>query len=122
MKDFAIMTSGMILKLMGKTLDDFSLSPSEREHLAENHIKITADLTIIAPKELEAYLALNTCSTYQHLAKLVAKRERKKLSEEENERLLGTLRTRAHRGREKMLEGMRQIYQARERGDKRLLS
>jgi hypothetical protein len=122
MEEFAIMTTGMILKTLGKTLDDFSLSLSEKEHLTENHSKIIADITIIAPKELEAYLALNTCSTYQQLAKLVAKREQKNLSEEEYEKLLGTLRTRAHRGREKLLEGIRQKYQTREGDGKRLLS
>lgn len=113
MEEFSQATGAMIFQAMGKTPDS-SLSPSEAENLDRHHAEIMADISIIALKELEAYLALNTCISYDQLAKLIEKREGKNLSGEEHEKLLGRLRTRAHRGREKVLKKIRQIYQTEE--------
>jgi len=113
MEEYQNITGAMIIKAMGKT-PDCDLSSSELKKLEEQHCEIIADISIIAPNELEAFLALNTCCTYEHLAKLIAWREQKKLSEKEYNKFLVRLRTRAHRGREKVVKMIRQIYQTEE--------
>jgi hypothetical protein len=116
------MTYGMILKALGKTKDDGSLSPSELEKLIQQLNEIIADTSITAPKEIEAYLFLDTGYTYEGLAELIEKREQKHPSKEEHEKLLGILRARACRGRQKVLKKLRQINQTQKKDSERFPS
>ena len=118
MEDFSKETFGKILKATGQA-DGWSLSQSETESFYEHYSKTLIDLSITAAKEVEAYLSLERCRTYEQLAKLIAKREEKNLCEREFEVLLGRLRTRACRGRQKVLKKISQIYQAKKQHSKR---
>lgn len=109
METFSLATFGMILEATGQK-DDWSLSKSETEKFREHYSEILIDISKTPTKEIEAYLCLETCHTYEQLAKLIAKREHKNMSDEEFENLLSILRTRAHRGRRKVLKKISQIY------------
>ncbi len=112
----------MYLEAMGKPKDDLSLSLSEQQKLHQHLHEIMSELQDIAPKELEAFLAVDTGHSYEQLANLIARREKKNLSEEEYEKLVGALRTRAHRGRQKVVRRIKQIYQTEKRDGERLPS
>jgi len=104
------MTSAMIFRDIGKSPDE-NLDSMESDELEKHYGKILTGLTVVACKELEAYLAINSCRNYDQLANLIMKRERINLRNREYDKLLGRLRTRAHRGREKVLKKIRDLYE-----------
>ena len=109
MEYFASMTHAMMIRAIGETPD--SIEPSELKELWEVRGKIIADPSQIGPKELEAFLNIDLCRTYDQLAKLIMKREKKKnISTGDYKRLLASLRTRAHRGRKKLIKRIIEIY------------
>ena len=109
MENFQLKTLGMILRAIDKPLNE-SLDAAENEELGEYLEMILTSIKWIAYKEVEAYLIINTCKDYDQFAKLVMRREGKKLKGKEYDRLLGRLRTRAHRGRKKIINKLREIY------------
>jgi hypothetical protein len=113
MEDFFIETRRMMIEAMGKTPDS-PPSASEAEKLSQYYDEIIGDISTAAPKEIEAYLSLRNCRSYDQLARLIQKRESRNLAGEEYERFLGRLRTRAHRGRQKVLKRLRQVYKTEE--------
>ena len=109
MEKFSITTVIKILKAIGKSPDE-PLSDLETEELARHHESVLTNLLDIGPKELEAYLSINTCKTYESYAKFILNREKKNLSGKEYQKLLVRLRTRTHRGRKKVIQKLREIY------------
>ena len=109
MEDFQIKTLAMIYQVMEKPPEEPFFS-AEFDEFAKHHKQILTDISCVAVRELEAYLAINSCKNYDQLAKLIMRREGKNLKKSEYDKLLGRLRTRAHRGRKKMIEKLSKIY------------
>jgi len=110
MEKFSSDTAIKILKAIGKSPGE-TLSDLEAEELGRHHENVLTDLSNLAPKELEAYLTINSCQSYDHLAKLILGREKKNLSGEKYRKFLVRLRTRAHRAKGKIIDRLTEIYE-----------
>lgn len=110
MRKFKLKTFGMMYRAMDKPHDE-PFGRVEIDELGEHYEGILASTAWVACKELEAYMAINSCKNYDQLAKLIMKRERKNCGPIEYKKLLGRLRTRAHRGREKVIKKLSEIYE-----------
>ena len=109
MEEFNRKTSVLVYRAIGKKIDE-TIDSVEAEELGNHYEKILTDLSWIACKELEAYLVINLCRGYDQLAQLIMKREKKNKGSIDYDKLLGRLRTRAHRGRKKVLDRIEKMY------------
>jgi hypothetical protein len=109
MEEFSDYSASMIFKAMGKSPDS-NLVGFEAEELSRHYETILMDLSNLAPKELEAYMTINSCHSYEQFAQFIINREKKNVSSKEYEKLLASLRTRAHRGRKKVIKAISQLY------------
>ncbi|PQP35724.1 hypothetical protein C6A37_01190 [Desulfobacteraceae bacterium SEEP-SAG9] len=121
MEEFQDTSAALIIKAMGK-LPHEKLTSKEHDELEKFHFKICIDTSYTSPKEIEAYLVINRCKTYEEYADFLLGNRKielesnpeKKDIEEEREKLINRLRTRAHRGREKILKELKKIYETEE--------
>ena len=111
MEKFNQKTSVLIYRAIGKTPGE-AIDSTESDELGSHYERVLTDLIDIAYKELEAYLVINLCRSYDQLAKFIIKRENKEYSSDEYGKLLARLRTRAHRGRGKVVKNIEKIYVA----------
>ena len=107
MEYFAISTWKKIVDAMGKSA---LTSADEIEGFVEHYSRIIENISVVAPKELEAYLAIQSCRSYKQLADLILAREGKALAKGQYEKFLMRLPPRASRGRNRIVREIKKIY------------